>query len=97
MHPYDGRGVSNFIRQALTGEPLTVYGNGSQTRSLCYRDDLLDGMIRMMENDSGFMGPINLGNESPYTILQLAELIKSLTYSKSEIIYEDLPQDDPSR
>lgn len=97
MHPYDGRVVSNFIRQALSEEPLTVYGNGSQTRSLCYRDDLLDGMIKMMENDSGFMGPVNLGNESSCTMLQLAELIKSLTYSKSEIIYEKLPQDDPSR
>ena len=96
MHPYDGRVVSNFIRQALSNESITLYGDGSQTRSFCYRDDLVDAMIRMM-NCEGVTGPINIGNPTEFTIKQLAELVVEMTDSKSKIVYEPLPNDDPTR
>ncbi len=97
MHPYDGRVVSNFIRQALEGSDITIFGDGSQTRSFCYRDDLIDGMLRMMNGPDDFPGPVNLGNPHEFTVKQLAELVLELTGSKSQIVYEDLPQDDPTR
>ena len=91
----DGRVVSNFIIQALKGENITVYGNGNQTRSFCYVDDLVDGMIRMMNGN--YIGPVNLGNNSERTILDFANLILSMIDTKSQIIYKDLPSDDPTR
>jgi UDP-glucuronate decarboxylase len=97
MHPFDGRVVSNFIRQALRGEDITVFGDGSQTRSFCYRDDLVDGMLRMMNGPDDFIGPVNLGNPGEFTILELAQLVIELTGSRSKIMYEDLPVDDPTR
>jgi UDP-glucuronate decarboxylase len=96
MLPNDGRVVSNFIVQALNGEPLTVYGDGSQTRSFCYVDDLVDGMIRAMERE-GFVGPVNLGNPAEFTILELAEQILGMTGSRAEIRFLPLPQDDPEQ
>ena len=93
----DGRVVSNFIVQALKNEDITIYGNGSQTRSFCYVDDLIDGMIKMMNNKKGFIGPVNLGNPSERTILDFAKLIIKLTNSSSKIIYKPLPLDDPSK
>ena len=95
MHPYDGRVISNFIRQAFTGEPITIYGDGSQTRSFCYRDDLVNGILKLMASDQ--VGPINVGNPKEFSIKQLAELVVKLTGSKSEIIYTDLPADDPKQ
>ena len=95
MHHADGRVVSNFIVQALRGIPITVYGNGEQTRSFCYVDDLVDGFIRLMDTDPSVTGPINLGNPGEFTILQLAEMIVELTGAKSEIIFKDRPSDDP--
>tara|TARA_B100001113_G_scaffold105002_1_gene85094 strand:+ start:3079 stop:4011 length:933 start_codon:yes stop_codon:yes gene_type:complete len=97
MHPNDGRVVSNFIMQALQNIDITVYGDGEQTRSFCYVDDLVDGMIKMMESSSEITGPINLGNPVEYKIIDLARLIISLTESKSKIILRDLPVDDPMR
>jgi UDP-glucuronate decarboxylase len=97
MHPYDGRVVSNFIRQALRGEDITVFGDGSQTRSFCYRDDLIEGMIRMMNGPDKFVGPVNLGNQGEFTILELANLVIELTASKSKIVSKPLPVDDPTR
>lgn len=97
MHINDGRVVSNFIVQALRGEPLTVYGDGSQTRSFCYIDDMVDGLIRLMNSPDEITGPINLGNPHEITILELAELILKLTKSKSKIEFRPLPQDDPIR
>ena len=94
MHPGDGRVVSNFIVQALRGQDITVYGDGQQTRSFCYADDLIEGFIRMM-NCEDFTGPVNLGNPTEFTILELAEAVIRLTGSQSKIIYEPLPQDDP--
>lgn len=91
----DGRVISNFIVQALQGEDITIYGDGTQTRSFCYVDDLIDGMIKMMNSIKGFTGPVNLGNPEEFTILQLAEYIISLTKSKSRIVFKPLPQDDP--
>ena len=91
----DGRVVSNFIAQALRGEDITIYGDGSQTRSFCYVDDLVDGFIRMMDRPEGLVGPINLGNPGEFTMLELAEKVLSLTGSKSQICFESLPQDDP--
>lgn len=91
----DGRVISNFIVQALKGEDITIYGDGKQTRSFCYVDDLIEGMIRMMNSKSGFTGPVNIGNPGEFTMLQLANLIIELTGSKSKIVYEPLPQDDP--
>ena len=93
----DGRVVSNFIVQALKGEDITIYGDGSQTRSFCYVDDLIDGMIKMMNNTNGFIGPVNLGNPSERTILDFAKLIIKLTNSNSKIIHKPLPSDDPSK
>lgn len=95
MHPYDGRVVSNFIRQALANEDITIYGEGSQTRSFCYRDDLVDGMIRMMDGPDSFIGPVNIGNPDEFTIRQLAEAVIRLTGSKSKMVFRPLPQDDP--
>mgnify|MGYP001337597401 CR=1 FL=1 len=95
MHPSDGRVVSNFIIQALTDQPITVYGDGNQTRSFCYVDDLIEGMIRMMNADDSFIGPVNIGNPGEFTILELAQKAIEMTNSKSKIIYEPLPQDDP--
>lgn len=97
MHPNDGRVVSNFIIQALKNEDISVYGNGSQTRSFCYVDDLVRGIVLMMNTPKGFTGPVNLGNPNEMTILQLAKLIIKLTKSKSKIVYNSLPQDDPVR
>ena len=97
MDPNDGRVVSNFIVQALKGEDITIYGDGSQTRSFCYVSDLVDGMIRMMNNPQKFIGPVNLGNPSERTILEFAKLIIEMTGSKSKIIYHPLPGDDPTQ
>jgi len=97
MHPYDGRVVSNFIRQALQGEDITIFGDGSQTRSFCYRDDLVEGIIRMMNGPDDFHGPVNLGNQGEFTILELAKLVIEQTESKSKIVHRPLPQDDPTR
>lgn len=97
MHPYDGRVVSNFIRQALEGQDLTIYGDGSQTRSFCYRDDLVEAMIRMMQTPDDVLGPINIGNPDEFTIQELAELVIELTGSKSQLKFEPLPADDPIR
>jgi len=97
MHPSDGRVVSNFIVQALKGEDITLYGDGNQTRSFCFVDDLIDGMIKMMNSSKGFTGPVNIGNPNEKTILELAELIIDITGSKSKIINKDLPKDDPIR
>ncbi len=95
MAVHDGRVVSNFIVQALKGEAITVYGDGSQTRSFCYVDDLIDGLIRMMDSPEGFTGPVNMGNPEEFTIRQLAETVIRMTGSRSRIIYRPLPQDDP--
>jgi len=95
MHPNDGRVVSNFIVQALRGEDLTVYGDGEQTRSFCYVDDLVDAMLRMMETESGFTGPVNLGNPEEFSMLQLAETVVRLVGAKSKIVHRPLPADDP--
>jgi UDP-glucuronate decarboxylase len=94
MHPKDGRVVSNFIVQALMGQDITIYGNGSQTRSFCYVDDLIDGLSKLFWADS-IHSPINLGNPTPISMLDLASEIISLTGSSSEIIFKELPQDDP--
>ncbi|WP_244635568.1 UDP-glucuronic acid decarboxylase family protein [Chthonobacter albigriseus] len=95
MHPADGRVVSNFIMQALKNEPITLYGDGAQTRSFCYVDDLVDGMVRMMATPDEVTGPINLGNPSEFTVKELALLVKDLTGSRSEFEHKPLPQDDP--
>lgn len=95
MHPNDGRVVSNFIVQALKNNDITIYGDGSQTRSFCYCDDLIDGMIRMMNSRDEFTGPVNIGNPNEFTIRELAEKVIQLTGSKSRLIFEPLPSDDP--
>jgi UDP-glucuronate decarboxylase len=98
MHTSDGRVVSNFIVQALKGEDITIYGDGSQTRSFQYIDDLIEGFVRMMNNDNGFIGPVNMGNPDEFTIKELAEkIIELIPNTKSKIVYKDLPQDDPKR
>jgi UDP-glucuronate decarboxylase len=97
MHPYDGRVVSNFIRQALGGETLTLFGDGSQTRSFCYRDDLVEGLVRLMNAEDDLMEPVNLGNPDEFTIRQLAELVIELSGSSSRLKHLPLPQDDPAR
>ena len=89
--------VSNFIVQALKGEDITLYGDGQQTRSFCYVDDLIDGMVSMMNSDAGFVGPVNIGNPGEFTMLQLAENVLRLTGSKSRMVFMPLPQDDPKR
>jgi UDP-glucuronate decarboxylase len=97
MHPNDGRVVSNFIVQALRGEPITIYGDGMQTRSFCYVDDLVEGFLRMMATPDEFLGPVNLGNPAEFTMLGLAELVLELTGSRSRLERHPLPQDDPRR
>ncbi|MBK7137388.1 MAG: SDR family oxidoreductase [Rhodocyclales bacterium] len=97
MHPNDGRVVSNFIVQALQDQPITVYGNGSQSRSFCYVDNLVDGLVRLMDSPAGFTGPCNLGNPNEFTIRQLAEKVIAMTGSKSKIIEKPLPSDDPTQ
>ena len=97
MDPNDGRVVSNFIVQALKGKDITIYGDGQQTRSFCYVDDLIDAMIKMMNSEKGFTGPVNIGNPGEFTMLQLAEMVLSLSNSKSKIIYQPLPSDDPKQ
>jgi UDP-glucuronate decarboxylase len=97
MHPFDGRVVSNFIRQALAGEPITIFGQGDQTRSFCYRDDLIEAMVRMMNGPDDFIGPVNIGNPGEFTILELAQLVLELTGSKSKLVYKPLPADDPTQ
>ncbi|EAU54543.1 NAD-dependent epimerase/dehydratase family protein [Mariprofundus ferrooxydans PV-1] len=97
MHPNDGRVVSNFIMQALQGLPITIYGDGSQTRSFCFVDDLVDGFVRLMATDNDFTGPVNLGNPVEFTILELAQQIIAMTGSTSTIVLRPLPQDDPTQ
>jgi UDP-glucuronate decarboxylase len=97
MHPDDGRVVSNFIVQALKGENITIYGDGRQTRSFCYVDDLINGFVKLMDTDHGFTGPVNLGNPGEFSMLELAETVLSLTGSTSELIFKDLPEDDPKQ
>src|SRR5712671_1809237 len=97
MLPFDGRVVSNFIVQALRGEDLTIYGDGSQTRSFCYVDDLVGGMIRMMDSEKGFTGPVNIGNPGEFTMRELADKVLRLTGSKSNLTHQPLPQDDPKQ
>ena len=97
MHPNDGRVVSNFIVQALQGKDITIYGDGQQTRSFCYVDDLIDAMVAMMNTEKGFTGPVNIGNPGEFTMLQLAETVLKLSGSKSKIIHQSLPSDDPKQ
>ncbi|MCH2209227.1 MAG: SDR family oxidoreductase [Lentisphaerales bacterium] len=97
MHPDDGRVVSNFIMQALSGKDITIYGDGSQTRSFCFVDDLLDGMMKLMNSPTDFTGPVNVGNPGEFTIKELAEMVVEMTDSRSKISYQQLPQDDPMR
>ncbi len=97
MHPNDGRVVSNFIVQALQGKDITIYGDGSQTRSFCYVDDLIEAIVRMMATEVGFTGPVNIGNPTEFTMLELAEIVLRLTSSKSKIVYQPLPSDDPKQ
>ncbi len=97
MHPYDGRVVSNFIRQALTGQDITIFGNGNQTRSFCYRDDLVECIVRMMNGPDSFVGPVNIGNPGEFTIRELAELVIELTGAKVKLVDRPLPADDPTR
>lgn len=97
MHPNDGRVVSNFIVQALHNDPITIYGNGEQTRSFCYVDDLIEGFIRLMNSPDEIIGPVNLGNPGEFTIRELAEQVISMTGSRSELVFKPLPSDDPTR
>ena len=97
MHPSDGRVVSNFIVQALKGEPITIYGDGGQTRSFCYVDDLIDGFVKLMESPAEVTGPINLGNPSEFSIRELAEETLNLTGSRSRLVFLPLPADDPKQ
>ena len=97
MHPNDGRVVSNFIVQALQGKDITIYGDGQQTRSFCYVDDLIEAMNLMMNTDTGFVGPVNIGNPGEFTMLELAQTILKLSGSKSKLVYEPLPSDDPKQ
>jgi UDP-glucuronate decarboxylase len=97
MHPNDGRVVSNFIVQALQGKDITIYGDGQQTRSFCYVDDLIDVMVKMMNSEPGFTGPVNTGNPGEFTMLQLAETILRLSNSKSKLVFAPLPSDDPKQ
>ena len=97
MHPFDGRVVSNFVVQAMAGNDITIYGEGTQTRSFCYVDDLVEGLIRMMNGPDEFVGPVNLGNPDEFTIKQLAELAVSLAGSTSRLVYRPLPSDDPTQ
>ena len=97
MHPFDGRVVSNFIRQAIQHEPITIFGSGKQTRSFCYYTDLIEGLIRMMNNESAFIGPVNLGNPHEFTILELGQLVQELMGQSEQFEFKPLPVDDPTR
>jgi UDP-glucuronate decarboxylase len=97
MHPNDGRVVSNFIVQAIKGQDITIYGSGQQTRSFCYVDDLIDAMVLMMNSPADLVGPVNLGNPSEFTILELAEQVLKQTNSRSKLIFRTLPPDDPKQ
>jgi UDP-glucuronate decarboxylase len=97
MHPQDGRVVSNFIVQALKGEDITIYGNGQQTRSFCYVDDLIEGMLRLMDSSAEFTGPVNVGNPVEFTMLELAENVLRLVGGKSQLTFYPLPSDDPKQ
>jgi UDP-glucuronate decarboxylase len=97
MHPHDGRVVSNFIMQALKGENITIYGDGQQTRSFCYASDLIEGWVRLMATGDDVTGPINLGNPGEFTMIELAENVIELTNSKSKLVFEALPADDPKQ
>ena len=97
MHPNDGRVVSNFIVQALKGEPITLYGDGSQSRSFCYMDDMIEAFVRLMDSPDDFTGPVNLGNPVEFTIRELAEKVVAMTGSKSPLITKPLPSDDPTQ
>lgn len=97
MHPNDGRVVSNFIVQALRGQDITIYGDGMQTRSFCYVDDLIEGMLRLMETEPGFAGPVNIGNPVEFTMNELAQQVLALTGSKSKLVFKPLPSDDPKQ
>ncbi|RWB93776.1 MAG: SDR family oxidoreductase [Mesorhizobium sp.] len=97
MHPHDGRVVSNFIVRALTGEPITIYGDGSQTRSFCYVDDLIDGMVRLMGSPAAFTGPVNIGNPGEFTMLELAEKVLATVGGRSKLTFLPLPEDDPKQ
>ncbi len=97
MHPYDGRVVSTFIRQAITNQPITIFGEGEQTRSFCYRDDLVDGFLRLMNGPDDFIGPVNIGNPGEFTIRELADKVIAMTGSKSPLVKRPLPSDDPTR
>jgi UDP-glucuronate decarboxylase len=97
MHHADGRVVSNFIVQALLGDPITIYGDGQQTRSFCYVDDLVEGFIRLVDTDKDVTGPVNLGNSGEFTMLELAKKVIALTGSKPELLFGDLPEDDPKQ
>lgn len=97
MHPQDGRVVSNFIVQALRGENLTIYGDGLQTRSFCYVDDLVEGMLRLMDSPADFTGPVNIGNPREFTMIELAETVIRLTSTRSKLVFEPLPEDDPKQ
>lgn len=97
MHPNDGRVVSNFIVQALQGQDITIYGDGQQTRSFCYVDDLIDGMVRLMESDPAFTGPVNVGNPTEFTMLELAERVLKIVGGSSKLVFKPLPQDDPKQ
>ena len=97
MSPNDGRVVSNFIVQALNDKPITIYGEGKQTRSFCYVDDLVEAITQLMETEKGFIGPVNLGNPNEFSILELAELVKDITNSNSKLVFKKLPDDDPQQ
>lgn len=97
MHPNDGRVVSNFVMQALQGQPITIYGKGDQTRSFCFVDDLIEGFVRLMNSGPELAGPVNLGNPKEFTMLELASMVLEITGSKSSLIYEELPTDDPKQ
>ena len=97
MHPNDGRVVSNFIVQALKGEDISIYGDGQQTRSFCYVDDLIDGMVRMMQSDASFTGPVNIGNPGEFTMLELAEMVLRIVGGSSKLVFLPLPADDPKQ
>lgn len=97
MHPNDGRVVSNFINQALRGDPITIYGNGNQTRSFCFVDDLVDGLVKLMDTPDSFTGPVNVGNPCEFTMLELAQLVIEKVGSSSEVVHQPLPSDDPAQ
>jgi len=97
MHPFDGRVISNFIRQALSGDDITIFGTGHQTRSFCYRDDMIEGILRMMDGPDDFIGPVNLGNPDEFTIKELADLVLKTTGSRSKLVHQPLPADDPAQ